>query len=113
MTHICLQLSSLIVLVLGVLLSVIGTFYLTHLYHAFDAAGFFTAVARAAWLVATCRPRRLLTEAKVTAGLTPDPEERGKSLIGIYLIFLGFVLQGVGTVLALVDFTLGIACKAT
>ena len=35
MIHDCLQLASVLLLLLGVVLSIFGTYYITHLYHAF------------------------------------------------------------------------------
>jgi hypothetical protein len=82
----------------GIALSIYGTFLLTRWYHPFSVTGFLSTLWNLVVLLLRGEAARVFEEAKTASriGLVNE-EQRAESLVGIYFIFLGFVLQLVGT----------------
>ena len=96
----------------GLVLGVWGTYLLTHLYHPFSSMGFSASIWRVTCLLARFNVGQIIREAKVAAKLASvDEEDRARALAGVYLIFLGFVLQAGGTLLWLADTMMGLLAK--
>lgn len=109
----------------GVIVSVIGTYLLTKWYHPYTEGGFFKHIQEAPFLAMillqkparnipgegpqieapqTEKARKRLAKLDRIADLAKvNDERRSVSLVGIDLIFIGFVLQGIGAVSSLID----------
>jgi hypothetical protein len=82
---------------LGVLLSVWGTYLLTRWYHPFRFWGFLGSVLQVTGLFVTGRRERATSILRAAAKFGRlNEEERAESLIGLCLIFVGFLLQAMG-----------------
>jgi len=89
---------------IGLVYSIVGTYFLTRLYHAYRIGAFCAAVLHAVWNISTFRPAEVFRLAKVTTMTgSVTAEDKARSLVGIYLIFFGFFLQFVGAVMWGVD----------
>ncbi len=92
-------------LLLGVLVAVYGTYLMTLAYHPFKTKlDLVKNILRVSWLFATFRFRaahELVDTVEQFAEV--NPEDRTKSLRGIYFLFLSFVLQTAGSILAVID----------
>ena len=95
--------------ILGVLLSSWGTYRLTRWYHPFTAGGFWTTIGRVVILSFRGEILKLLKEAEIaTIFASSNPEAKAESLLGVYYIFLGFILQLIGACFWGVDALWGI-----
>jgi len=82
---------------IGVAISIWGTYLLTRWYHTFRPKDFLQVVFSAAFLVLTGRKEKALRFTRTTAKFGRlNREKRAESLIGIYLLFVGFILQAIG-----------------
>lgn len=71
-----------------------GTYLLTRWYHLFSATGFWSAIWRIIVLSAKLDMASFIREAEIATKLgSVHPEAKAESLVGVYYIFLGFVLQ--------------------
>lgn len=85
---------------IGVLLSVSGTYLLTRWYHPFKLKGFLGIVFRVTWLFITGQRDSAIQITRTATKLGRlNREKRAESLIGLYLIFVGFLFQAVGALL--------------
>jgi hypothetical protein len=109
---------------IGVAVSVLGTYLLTKKYHPWKPGDYFRHLADSPFFAMVLlrkkrdqvpgespsqpgRPsesERKLEELRIYARAGEANKERGTvSLVGIDLIFIGFVLQGIGAVFSLAD----------
>jgi hypothetical protein len=96
--------------IVGLIISAWGSFLLTRWYHSFSFIDFLRMVARVSLFYASGRARTAELEAETMTNLTEKHEERPKSLIGIYFIFSGFLVQAVGALCWGADVVWGICC---
>jgi hypothetical protein len=96
-----LEISSAIMGLLSVSAGIVGTFWLTRLYHAFKPVDFLRAVWSSVSHTARGHFLEALNEARVATRFGGfQPENKAQSLVGVYWVFIGFVLQGIAGVLA-------------
>lgn len=105
------------VTLVGLVYSVLGTYFLTRLYHPYRVWDFCVAVAKAIFYTLFFQTKKILKIARVavaTGAITP--EDRARSLLGIYFIFFGFLLQMIGAIFWATDSFWGVffehACSA-
>lgn len=122
--HTCFSIGGPIVALLGVGSSVWGTYLLTKWYHPFSETGFMEHLKDSPFLAMALLERKQKriggetsqSEARPSAGERAlqeleavvelgaiNLEKRAVSLVGIDLIFIGFVLQAIGATLSLAD----------
>jgi hypothetical protein len=97
---------------IGVALSIWGTYLLTKFYHTFKLLEFLASVCMIAFLFIVGKrqkARQLVLVATKFGKL--NSEERAVSLIGICLIFVGFVFQAIGAFCWGIDSVWGIINK--
>jgi hypothetical protein len=88
----------------GVWLSVWGTFTITKSYHPVrSGVGFLVAVLRITRLFLTGQSDKAISELIIMSRLAVNKENRERTLVGLYLVFLGFLAQGIGTAFWLAD----------
>lgn len=118
--HVALLLSSALVTMLGIAASVWGTYLMTMSLHPFDLDGFRDFIVdspRFAMALIDERRARLAGRRSVTEKTLKDlktiaklaevnPERRDISLVGVGLLFIGFVLQAVGLACSIIDIAL-------
>ncbi len=118
--HVALLLSSALVTMLGIAASVWGTYLMTMSLHPFDLDGFRDFIVdspRFAMALIDERRARLAGRRSVTEKTLKDlktiaklaevnPERRDISLVGVGLLFIGFVLQAVGFACSIIDIAL-------
>jgi hypothetical protein len=116
-----------LVTLIGVVLSVWGTFLFTEFWHPFTGEDFFVHLKDSPILAmtllrqvlrenrepirgdASANPlppdegERKLEELKVTAQLAVNEEKRYASLVGLDMVFVGFALQAIGAISSLAD----------
>jgi hypothetical protein len=98
---------------IGVLLSIWGTYLLTHWYHPFEFLDFLKSVLQVTTMYMFGRRDRamkIVRAATKFGGL--NEEKRYESLVGLCFIFVGFVLQAVGALCWGVDTIWGLMEKA-
>jgi hypothetical protein len=96
----------------GVLLSVWGTYLLTRWYHPFGFLDFIKSVFQVTALFIARRRRRAIDVTRAAARFGDlNEENRAESLIGLCFIFVGFVLQAVGAVCWGIDTLWGLLQK--
>ncbi len=93
-------------------LSVCGTYLLTRWYHPFKLFNFLLFIIQVTGLFIVGRTDEAIrrTEAATKIGRV-NKERRAVSLIGLYMIFVGFILQAVGALCWGVDAVWGILEK--
>jgi len=115
--HVAILLSSALVTMLGIAASVWGTYLMTMSLHPFDVEGFKNFIINspqfAMALLEEQRARiagrspateRVLKDLQTVSKLAEvNPERRDISLVGVGLLFIGFVLQAVGVACSIVD----------
>lgn len=118
--HVALLLSSALVTMLGIAASVWGTYLMTMSLHPFDLDGFKDFILdspRFAMALIEEQQARVAGRSPATQGVLKDlqtisrlaeinPERRDISLVGVGLLFIGFVLQAVGLACSIVDIAL-------
>jgi len=118
--HVALLLSSALVTMLGIAASVWGTYLMTMSLHPFDLDGFKDFILdspRFAMALIEEQRARVAGRSPATQGVLKDlqtisrlaeinPERRDISLVGVGLLFIGFVLQAVGLACSIVDIAL-------
>lgn len=88
----------------GVVVGTHGTYLLTRWYHPFSEGGFIVSLRRMLWRKIMGRSEESARHLRVTSALAKlRPEDKARSLDGIYWVFVGFVLQTFGALLVLVD----------
>ena len=88
----------------GVIVSTHGTYLLTRWYHPFTEGGFVASLRRMMWRKMRGKNEELSRHLRVTTALAKlRPEDKSRSLDGIYWVFVGFVLQTIGALLVLLD----------
>ena len=88
----------------GVLLGLVGTYLMTTAYNPFGSGGLIKNFGRVAFWTLTFQwkaARDVVRDAALFGEL--NPENRGRSLGGIYLLFLSFVVQTAAGILGIVD----------
>jgi hypothetical protein len=115
--HVALLLSSALLTMLGIAASVWGTYLMTMSLHPFDLDGFKDFILdspRFAMALIEQQRARVAGRSPATARALKDlqtvsklaeinPERRDISLVGVGLLFIGFVLQAVGLACSIVD----------
>lgn len=115
--HVAILLSSALVTMLGIAASVWGTYLMTMSLHPFDVNGFKNFIINspqfAMALLEEQRARiagrspateRVLKDLQTVSKLAEiNRERRDISLVGVGLLFIGFVLQAVGVACSIVD----------
>lgn len=87
----------------GVILGVWGTLMICKPYYPFSTLGFVRRVLGVFWALRHGMEEALkLVEITSRLGAV-NGEDRPKSLIGVYFVFFGFVLQAIGAVLWCLD----------
>jgi hypothetical protein len=114
-----------LITLIGVIVSVLGTYLLTKWYHPYTEHGFIDHLLEAPLLAMIIlqkekpptpgeeaqpsspqekKAERMLKKLDGIAKVAEyNKERRSVSLVGVDLIFIGFVLQGVGAVCSLID----------
>lgn len=90
----------------GVLLGLLGTYLMTSAYHPFGEGGLIKNFFRVVGLALTLRWKQakdIVTDVVSFGDL--NPEDRRKSLTGIYLLFLSFAVQTAVAILGVFDVT--------
>jgi hypothetical protein len=123
--HTAFSLGGPLITLVGVVVSVLGTYLLTKWYHPYTEHGFADHLLESPFLAMLILQKKSLPISGEISQ-TPSPgevraekllkrldgvakaaeynkERRSVSLVGIDLLFIGFVLQGVGAVSSLVD----------
>jgi hypothetical protein len=81
----------------GVILSIWGTYLLTRWYHPFKLRGFLQFIFQVTGMFIVGRKVEAIHRTEVATKLgRVNREKRAVSLIGLYLIFVGFIFQGIG-----------------
>jgi hypothetical protein len=115
--HVALLLSSAVITMLGIAASVWGTYLMSMSLHPFDVEGFKNFILNspqfAMALLEEQRARtagrspateRVLNDLQTVSKLAEiNRERRDISLVGVGLLFIGFVLQAVGVACSIVD----------
>jgi hypothetical protein len=115
--HVALLLSIALLTMLGIAASVWGTYLMTMSLHPFDLDGFKDFILdspRFAMALIEQQRARVAGRSPATARALKDlqtvsklaeinPERRDISLVGVGLLFIGFVLQAVGLACSIVD----------
>lgn len=118
--HVALLLGSALVTMLGVAASVWGTYLMTMSLHPFDLDGFKNFILdspRFAMALIEEQRARVTGRSPATQAALKDlqtisrlaeinPERRDISLVGVGLLFIGFVLQAIGLACSIVDIAL-------
>lgn len=94
---------------LGVAVTVWGTYRLTKWYHPFKGMGFLKSVVEICALVISQKRMAAKKKAAMQWQLA-DAENKTDSVIGLDFVFLGFVLQGFGGLFWLIDSVVDIWC---
>ena len=104
MSRMLVQLGAPLFSLVGVVLGVLGTYWITRWYHPFRFFGFVRSLSSLIYLVATGSLARAsaLLGAATKLGST-NVEDRAKSLAGIALVFFGFAFQALGALLWCID----------
>jgi hypothetical protein len=106
------EIGSALLALAGVAAGIRGTFLLTRLYHSYDVLSFIRTIVKVVGLTLIGDTRRTLARARAaTKAGAFTPEEKAESLVGVYWIFIGFVLQGVAVALSLGDTIWSIATR--
>ena len=87
----------------GVVVAVYGTYLMTTAYHPFKTLDLIKNMARTFFRLSTLRWRKAKELITDVSNLEVNKEDRAKSLMGVYFLFLSFVLQTAGAVLAVLD----------
>jgi hypothetical protein len=96
----CAAVSSLI----GVVLGVVGTYLMTSAYHPFNAQGVMYDFLHVVFLFLTFRWKRGLRMIGDAAFFGEvNPEDRRRSLLGIYVLGVSFLFQTAGAALFVLD----------
>jgi hypothetical protein len=93
---------------LGVIVGVLGTYLMTMAYHPFDKPGVVYNFFRVMGLVLTFRwsaAMAMIDDASFFGEM--NPEDRAKSLRGIYVLGASFVFQTAGALLTIIDVLIG------
>jgi hypothetical protein len=85
---------------LGVVVSVYGTFVLTQWTHTYSLVDFLKSTVKMFFRKAKRQERINQVATALTEG---KDEEKAKSLAGLQWVFLGFVLQAFGSILLTID----------
>jgi hypothetical protein len=89
---------------LGVVVSVYGTYLMTKWYHPYKWAGFVKSVALSVWREIAGEGEKTARHNRVAALMAEmTPENKAESLNGIHWVFFGFLLQAIGALLILGD----------
>ena len=118
--HIALMVSSACITMFGIAVSAWGTYLMTLSLHPFDWDGFRDFVVdspRFALALLEEQRMKISDMSRANARTLKDletlsklgsvnPERRDISLVGVGLLFIGFVLQAVGLIWSMVDFAL-------
>ena len=106
--RICVHLGAPIATGIGVILGVIGTYLICKPYHPFGVWGLvrhiFSLIPYAIQK-GPSQARGLVGTASRLSAI--NEEDRAKSLVGVYFIFLGFIMQAIGALLWTIDASLG------
>jgi hypothetical protein len=102
------QIAGPLLTLIGVALSIHGTYLLTRWYFYLSGLGFLQTVLKFSWLLLTLRSSKAHEEVTFRGKMAESKREsKADSLYGIYFIFLGFVLQAFGTLLWGIDVVMG------
>jgi hypothetical protein len=91
---------------IGVILSAWGTYRLTLYYHAFRRRrmDFWSSIARVCYYLSRFQVSRVKKYISIVAQIGRNREEnRIDSLVGLYLLFVGFIFQGIGAMCWMID----------
>lgn len=89
---------------LGVLLGSVGSYLMTSAYHPFAQRELWKAFIRALGFFVTFRFKKALQLISDTVYFAEvNQENKRLSLLGIYILFLSFVVQTVSALLAVID----------
>ena len=88
---------------IGVFLSAYGTYDLTRSYYPIEGITFARVALRVSFLFATFRFRQAHKRIDDLSDYAVNSEDRNESLAGLFLIFWGFVIGGVGTFCWIID----------
>jgi hypothetical protein len=114
MTRDIIQVSGPAITLVGIFLSIWGTFLLTRWYHTFDLPDFLKCGVQVTIFVITGQSQRAFDLIRaVTKFGRLNKERRPRSLAGLFMIFAGFVLQALGAVFWGVDMVWGILEKTS
>ena len=90
---------------LGIIVSAYGTYLITRFFHAMPKWDFAKSAMYIAWLYITRRSVEVkkLVGSVAKFGKEFGSEDKQETLAGLYVVFAGLVLQGVGDVLWVLD----------
>jgi len=91
--------------VLGILVSAYGTYLITRFFHGMPMWEFAKSATYIAWLYIRRRSEegKALVGSAASFGEKFGSEDKRESLAGLYVVFAGLALQGVGDVLWVLD----------
>jgi hypothetical protein len=96
---------SAVLLVFGLLLGLAGTYLMTSAYHPFSQLELFGNFLQVLWRFSTFQwpSARRVVRAVARAGEKLNQENKALSLMGIYFLFLSFVVQLISAAFAIWD----------
>jgi len=106
--RICVRVGAPVATGVGVILGVMGTFLICKPYHPFTVWGLVRHLRSVIWCAIRKGPSQASGLVRTASRLSEiNEEDRAKSLVGVYLVFLGFVMQAFGALLWTIDASLG------
>jgi hypothetical protein len=101
-----------LLMLIGVLIGVYGTFLMTKFYHPYGPLGFAVSLTRMLGRTLTGQQKKNEIHADVAAAFADlTPEKKGESLSGASWLFIGFFFQTIGAILTLIDIVIANFCQ--
>ena len=106
--RICVRVGAPIATGIGVILGVMGTLLICKPHHPFTVWGLVKHIFSLALYAMRKGPSQASGLVRTASRLAAiNEEDRAKSLLGVYFVFLGFVMQAIGALLWTIDASLG------
>jgi len=104
LTAFVVKIGAAVFLLIGVVVAVYGTYLMTTAYHPFKKLDLVRNMLRVSFRLVTIQWRAADDLIKDVASVAlANPEDRPTSLRGVYFLFVSFLFQTVGAILAVVD----------
>lgn len=89
---------------IGSVLGVAGVLMMARSYHSFSLSGFIKYSFRVTLKLISARRKEVVESNEIVAYLgSINEDRRGYSLMGLYLVFLGFCMQFLGSTLSFIS----------
>ena len=106
--RVCVRVGAPIATGVGVILGVMGTLLICKPYHPFSVWGLVKHIFSLIPYAIRKGQSQASGLARTASRLSAiNEEDRAKSLVGVYFVFLGFVMQAIGALLWTIDASLG------